>query len=563
MEIQDDDFPAKISINPTNLTLTEGEENATYQISLSAKPNNPVTINFETENQLQTISPLTFDQNNWNQPQTIEVQTVDDAIAESPQTTIIRHTLNTTDPQYIGVPISDITATVNDNDIPSIKITQSQGSTNITEEGVTDFYEVILTSQPTANVIVKITPDSQTDLGNGEDNPIELTFTPDNWNSPQLVTVNAIDDSIVEDKIHTSTLVHSISSSDNNYNSNTPIFIDQVETYFLTVDITENDKPLPPGTANIRLIQPANTTEVWEGFGFDIYKVVLDSEPTANVAIAINYGTQITGDQPTLTFTSNNWSIPQFVKIEGVEDQVIEDEQLSLSINHITNSQDSRYNALEKQLIFNIEDNDNLGEEPNLSSDNIIGLTDKDNQTQASETDDIIYGRDGNDQLMGKGGNDMILGQKGADGLMGEAGNDLLIGGNGTDFIDGGIGDDILFGGEGNDRLYGKEGNDQLFGDLGNDRLDGGEGVDTLTGYIGNDVFVISNYLGTQFLNKADIVTDFKLTEDKIELPFGLTFEQLNITQGINEWNQDTVIQLKSDGNLSYDFTKNCSYGVR
>ncbi|MGL5135550.1 MAG: calcium-binding protein, partial [Planktothrix sp.] len=548
VEIEDNDSLAEISINPTNLTLTEGEENATYQIGLSAKPNNPVIINFEIENQLQPISSLTFDQNNWNQPQTIEVKTVDDAIAESSQTITIRHTVNTTDPQYLEVTLPDVTTTINDNDTPSVEINQSQESTDVSEAGVTDFYEVILTSQPTANVTLTIKPDSQTDLGNGQDSPITLTFTPDNWNLPQLVNISAIDDSIVEDEIHTSTLVHSISSSDNNYNSKTPIFIDQVETSFLTVNITENDKPLPPGTANIRLIQPVNTTEVWEGFGFDIYKVVLESEPTADVAIAINYGEQVKADQQTITFTPNNWNIPQIITVEGIEDQAIEGEQ-TLSINHIAKSEDSRYNSLEKQITYNIEDNDNVDEELNLYADNIIGLTDYDNQIQGSEIDDIIYGRDGNDELMGQGGNDLILGQKGADGLMGEAGNDVLIGGNRSDFIDGGIGDDILFGGDGNDRLYGKEGNDKLFGDFGNDRLDGGEGVDTLTGYIGNDAFVIGNNLEIKLLNEVDIVTDFKLTEDKIELPLGLTFEQLKITQGQNQWSQDTIIQLNSNGN--------------
>ncbi|HEY9867415.1 MAG TPA: calcium-binding protein, partial [Candidatus Obscuribacterales bacterium] len=548
VEIEDNDSLAEISINPTILTLTEGEENATYQIGLSAKPNNPVIINFETEDPLQPISSLTFDLNNWNQPQTIEVKTVDDAIAESSQTITIRHTVNTTDPQYLQVTLPDVTTTLNDNDTASVEINQSQGSTEVSEAGITDFYEVILTSQPTANVTLTIKPDSQTDLGNGQDNSITLTFTPDNWNLPQLVTTTAIDDSIIEDEIHTSTLVHSISSSDNNYNSKTPIFIDQVETSFLTVNITENDKSFPPGTANIRLIQPVNTTEVWEGFGFDIYKVVLESEPTADVAIAINYGEQVKADQQTITFTPNNWNIPQIITIEGIEDQAIEGEQ-TLSINHIAQSEDSRYNALEKQIIFNIEDNDNVDEELNLYADNIIGLTDKDNQIQGSEMDDIIYGRDGNDELMGQGGNDLILGQKGADGLMGEAGNDVLIGGNRTDFIDGGIGDDILFGGEGNDRLYGKEGNDKLLGDFGNDRLDGGEGVDTLTGYIGNDAFVIGNNLEIKLLNEVDIITDFKLTEDKIELPPGLTFEQLKITQGQNQWSQDTIIQLNSNGN--------------
>jgi hypothetical protein len=52
---------------------------------------------------------------------------------------------------------------------------------------------VRLTTQPTANVTVAITPESQVTVSLPA-----LTFTPANWNIAQTVTVTAVDDAVVE-----------------------------------------------------------------------------------------------------------------------------------------------------------------------------------------------------------------------------------------------------------------------------------------------------------------------------------------------------------------------------
>ena len=53
----------------------------------------------------------------------------------------------------------------------AVKISQSAGSTDVTEGGATDTYSVALASVPTANVVVTVTPDVQTDLGSGAGTP--------------------------------------------------------------------------------------------------------------------------------------------------------------------------------------------------------------------------------------------------------------------------------------------------------------------------------------------------------------------------------------------------------
>ncbi|MDD5710879.1 MAG: hypothetical protein PHV43_02140 [Candidatus Colwellbacteria bacterium] len=106
-------------------------------------------------------------------------------------------------------PLFDITYTLP----PGITITESDGTTVITEGGATDSYTMVLDSQPTADVTVPVTDDSQVDT----DKYPSLVFTTGNWSTPQTVTVTATNDSIDEDD-NTGTIVHTpVTSSDSNY----------------------------------------------------------------------------------------------------------------------------------------------------------------------------------------------------------------------------------------------------------------------------------------------------------------------------------------------------------
>jgi hypothetical protein len=119
----------------------------------------------------------------------------------------------------------------------------------------------------------------------------------------------------------------------------------------------------------------------------------------------------------------------------------------------------------------------------------------------------VQNGGNGQDTLTGNAGNDSLNGGNGEDTLIGNAGNDTLIGGNGTDLLLGNAGDDLLNGGNGCDTLRGGLGNDTLTG-----------------GYGGGDVFVFASGDGT------DTITNFQLSNDKIGLTGGLTFENLSFS---------------------------------
>ncbi|WP_333206250.1 calcium-binding protein [Microcoleus sp. Pol17C2] len=281
--------------------------------------------------------------------------------------------------------------------------------------------------------------------------------------------------------------------------------------------------------------------------GSDIYKVRLNTQPTANVTVAITPETQVTVSQPALTFTPANWNVAQTVTVTAVDDAVVEGDRVS-PISHATSSTDTLYNNLVAFLTVNISDNDNLGDIKTLLKKSVIGLTDKDDRITGSALNDMIHARRGNDYLDGKAGDDLLYGQKGDDGISGGDGNDIIFGGQGIEFIQGDGGFDLIYSGKESDRIYGGDGDDILFGDGGNDYLFGEMGADTLTGGLGFDVFAIAIGTGSTDLASADVITDFTLNQDKIDLISPLAFSQLNIYQGTGAFVSDTIIQYQVTG---------------
>jgi Ca2+-binding RTX toxin-like protein len=275
--------------------------------------------------------------------------------------------------------------------------------------------------------------------------------------------------------------------------------------------------------------------------------VRLNTQPTANVTVAITPGTQVTVSLPILTFTPANWNVAQTVTVKAVDDAVVEGNHPG-SINHATTSTDTLYNNLVVPLTVNISDNDNLGDVKTLSQKSVIGFTDSDDRVTGSALNDMIHARPGNDYLDGKAGDDLLYGQKGDDGIRGGDGNDIIFGGEGIDFITGDRGNDFISSGKGNDRIYGGDGDDILFGDGGNDYLCGEMGADTLTGGLGFDVFAIAIGTGSIGPAAADVINDFTLNQDKINLISPLAFNQLNIFQGTGALVSDTIIQYQVTG---------------
>ncbi|MFZ1025953.1 MAG: pre-peptidase C-terminal domain-containing protein [Limnoraphis robusta] len=144
-----------------------------------------------------------------------------------------------------------------------------------------------------------------------------------------------------------------------------------------------------------------------------------------------------------------------------------------------------------------------------------IALLEGDDNVLNDNTGRIFYGNQGSDTIIGGGGNDTLFG--GQD-------NDFLEAGGGNNILFGNFGNDTLIGGPGNDSLYGGAGNDVIIGGLGNSIISGDKGLDTLTGGGGANQFILPSSGADQ-----DVITDFQPGIDKMRLPAGLTFADLEV----------------------------------
>ena len=292
--IEDDTTGVTISI--TALEISEGDTGR-YTIVLDTEPTADVTIAIQVpENAEIAVSPLTltFTADNWNTPQTVTVTAAqdDDAVADDPLT--LTHAVSGGD--YEGVTTADVEVTIIEDDTTGVTISITALEV---AEGDTGHYTIVLDTEPTADVTVEIQMPEDTDIAVA---PLMLTFTADNWNTPQTVAVTAAqdDDAVTDDPV---TITHIVSGGD----------YEDVTAAGVEVTITEDD------TAGVTISTTA--LEVSEG-NSQSYTVVLDTEPAADVTVEIQVpeNAEIAVDKTALTFTADNWNTPQTITVTAAQD---------------------------------------------------------------------------------------------------------------------------------------------------------------------------------------------------------------------------------------------------
>ena len=118
-----------------------------------------------------------------------------------------------------------------------LTIAESSGDTTVAENGGTDTYTVALTVAPSHNVTVtakSANPAAATVKTTGAAAAsATLTFTPQNWSTPQTVTVTGVDDSVVNTGgKRSANITHAVASSDSRYSG---------KQGSVTVTVTDDD----------------------------------------------------------------------------------------------------------------------------------------------------------------------------------------------------------------------------------------------------------------------------------------------------------------------------------
>ncbi|MFC1587979.1 Calx-beta domain-containing protein [Planctomycetota bacterium] len=225
-----DDDTATLSID--DVGVTEGDSGAVvagFTVTLTTTSSRTVTVDYTTLDGAATggvdyttiNGTLTFNPGTTTQP--LNVSVAGDVNIENNENyfILLSNPVNSTITDTLGL------GSIADDDTPGVTITESGGSTDVIEGGGTDTYTVVLDAPPVRDVVIEIGPDAHTAV-----TPAELTFTDDNWDDAQTVTVSAVDDALVEGD-HTSTITHDTDTTDNNY--------DNLNVDSVTVNVTDND----------------------------------------------------------------------------------------------------------------------------------------------------------------------------------------------------------------------------------------------------------------------------------------------------------------------------------
>jgi hypothetical protein len=321
-----------VAVAPTNnLFTTENGGTATFTVVLETKPTADVVINLISDNLAEGIAApttLTFTTNDWNLPQTVTITGQDDVATDGAVAyNIVLSPAVSTDLDYNGQNPSDVAVVNLDND-GGFTVNPTSGLTT-TEAGGTNSFTIVLNQQPTADVTIGL---SSSDTTEGSVLPTTLTFTTNDWNLPQTVTITGVDDFVDDGNVAYTIITAPAVSADPFFNAKNPADI--------SVSNVDDD------TAGI-VVSPAFGLSVVESGGVTNFTVVLATQPSADVVVNIVSGDTSEGTVSTgmLTFTPSNWNTQQVVTITGVDDLLIDGNEV-YTITNTASSSDPLYAAI-------------------------------------------------------------------------------------------------------------------------------------------------------------------------------------------------------------------------
>jgi hypothetical protein len=199
--------------------------------------------------------------------------------------------------------------------------------------------------------------------------PPQVTFTHEDFDTPQTITVEAVPDK-VPDGTTCTTIRHDVVATDNNPSG-------VVTPQSLTVAVIDDDRGdlvirAPNGNQCPAPQVDVKEVDATEAGGTDSYTVALTWQPADDVTVEVlpdrlraGLTTGVSAKPVTLIFTSQNYRTPQTVTVAALDDRSVEAGQTHTdTIRHSVQSSDSAYTFVAeatKSVKATIADNDAPG----------------------------------------------------------------------------------------------------------------------------------------------------------------------------------------------------------
>ncbi|MFM7056515.1 MAG: S8 family serine peptidase [Planctomycetota bacterium] len=198
-----------------------------------------------------------------------------------------------------------IVAFLNADIAPGFIIPAADGAVT-TEAGGSSSFSIVLTSQPSHSVTIPLSVSASSE---GFVSTNSVSFSPDNWNIPQTITVTGVDDWVDDGDRPWQVITGPAVSTDPQYNGLNP-----ADASFMNVD---------DDTAGISIsaLSGSFTTESGASVSFTVR---LTSQPLAPVTIAVSSTDTTEGrvSQSALVFSPADWNQLQTVVVTGVDDAI-------------------------------------------------------------------------------------------------------------------------------------------------------------------------------------------------------------------------------------------------
>lgn len=306
VEVKDNDSQ-RIMVYNASATLEEGKT-STFRARLNTKPANSVTVTLSPSDSssLQTDkSTLTFTPENYSTEQTVSLIAPEDSDSTS-ETSVINLSMTGADNETLSVKVLD-------NDIKPVF---SLPSVSV-NEGLTTTVTVQLNGEPGSDVSVLLNssiPSSVTV------SPSSLNFTTANWNTPQIITLNALQDT--------------------NYNS------ESVNITAAGSGITANALLVTAVDDEVQSVVFTGPTQVIEGQSITL-GVSITIAPAFNTTVTFSLNSSILQMSPaTVTFTPANYNFPQNITITAIANDGNENSEKVVLTASASSMANSIYNIL-------------------------------------------------------------------------------------------------------------------------------------------------------------------------------------------------------------------------
>jgi hypothetical protein len=289
--------PQAIETSVTALDVLEGGS-TNFGIRLTAQPTNNVTIAISSSDPTKVsagLSLVVFTPANWNTYQYLTVSGVNDADAANDGAVIYL--------QASGLTLKFVTVSVTDDEVQNIVV--STNALTIGEAGSGNF-TVRLAAQPLSTTTVTVNSDN---TAQATVSPASLNFTTSNWNTPQTVTANGVNDANAA-----------------NGSVNVTASATNLTTRTVAVTVVDDD---------VLDIETSVTSVTVNEAGSGFFGVRLTAQPasTTTITIASQDAAKATVSLSSLFFTTANWNNYQNVTVSGVNDPDTNNESLDITVS--------------------------------------------------------------------------------------------------------------------------------------------------------------------------------------------------------------------------------------